>query len=115
MNYDDDEQDGAEVFYCSECDEEVSASDTVCPFCGASLSDGEDLGEIDDEVVEIRTFSNEIEAEIARDHLISAGVKAFVSTDDAGGMIPSRASVRLMVLESDEDRAREILEAMDIE
>jgi len=115
MNYEDDELDDPEVYYCSECDEEVSRRDKVCPFCGADLSDDEDLRELEDEVVELKTFTNDIDAEIARDHLVTAGIKAFISSDDAGGMVPMRAGVRLMVLESEADKAQEVLDAMDIE
>lgn len=39
-------------------------------------------------IVTIRSFSNEMDAEIARQHLESAGIEAFVRKDDYGGMQP---------------------------
>ena len=36
----------------------------------------------------IKTFNNEAEAEIAGGLLKTAGIKSFVSKDDAGGMYP---------------------------
>ncbi len=41
-----------------------------------------------EEVVVLKTFHNEIEAEMAQQVLQEAGVTAFVFKDDAGGMEP---------------------------
>jgi hypothetical protein len=71
-----------------------------------------------DRIVVLRTFTNELQAEIAKDHLVAHGIEAFVSKDDAGGMRPHlqlTMGVRLLVLMSDADRASEILDAMSIE
>jgi hypothetical protein len=68
-----------------------------------------------DEPVVINTFDNEAEAEMAQQLIEDAGVRAFVSKDDAGGMEPHlqlTGGVRLVVARADAERAREILKQM---
>lgn len=65
------------------------------------------------EEIVLKTFNNEIEAELARQLLQAAGVKAFAFKDDAGGMEPHlqlTGGVRLVVNSADADRAHQILE-----
>ena len=65
-----------------------------------------------EEVVVLKTFHNEIEAEMAQQVLQEAGVTAFVFKDDAGGMEPQLQrtnGVRLVVKRADAQHAREIL------
>jgi hypothetical protein len=62
--------------------------------------------------VVVGKFGNEIEAEIARGHLQSAGIRAIVIKDDVGGAFPSLQGpegVRLTVEESDAEKAKKIL------
>ena len=64
------------------------------------------------EVVILKTFSNEIEAEMAQQVLQEAGMTAFVSKDDAGGMEPQLQrthGVRLVVNRVDAHRAHKLL------
>ncbi len=71
-----------------------------------------------DQTVVLRTFTNDLDAEIAKDHLLAHGIEAFVSKDDAGGMRPHlqlTMGVRLLALESDADRASEILDGMNVD
>ena len=66
-----------------------------------------------DEVVVLKTFSNEIEAGMAQQVLQEAGMTAYVFKDDAGGMEPHLQrtnGVRLVVKRSDARRAHELLE-----
>ena len=68
-----------------------------------------------DEPIAIRTFDNEAEAEMAQQMLEDAGVHSFVSKDDAGGMEPQlqlTGGVRLIVSNSNVERAREILSVL---
>ena len=68
-------------------------------------------------LVTVRTFPNEIEADIARQHLESAGIMAFVRKDDYGGFQPALQMVRgvlLQVLEEDLQAADEVLVSLDI-
>ena len=65
-----------------------------------------------DEVIVLRTFNNEIEAAMAQQVLHEAGMTAFVSKDDAGGMEPHLQrtnGVRLVVNLVDERRAHKLL------
>jgi len=65
-----------------------------------------------DDVVVLKTFSNEIEAGIAQQVLQNGGVSAFIFKDDAGGMEPHlqrTAGVRLLVNRVDAESAHQIL------
>jgi hypothetical protein len=62
----------------------------------------------------VETYGSEIEAELARGLLETAGITAFVFKDDGGGMVPSMqrwTGVRLLVTQADAAAAREILGA----
>jgi Putative prokaryotic signal transducing protein len=65
-----------------------------------------------EEVVVLKTFNNEIEAEMAQQMLQEAGVTAFVFKDDAGGMEPQLQrsnGVRLVVNSADAQHAHKML------
>jgi len=65
-----------------------------------------------DQVVVLKTFNNEIEAAMAQEVLQEAGMTAFVSKDDAGGMEPQLQQtngVRLVVSRIDARRAHKLL------
>jgi len=65
-----------------------------------------------DELVVLKIFSNEIEAGMAQQVLQEAGMTAFVSKDDAGGMEPQLQrtnGVRLVVNRVDARRAHKML------
>lgn len=69
-----------------------------------------------DEPLVVKTFSNEIDAEMAKQALQESGVRAFVFKDDAGGMEPHlqlTGGVRLVVTRSDAERAQEILQTWE--
>ena len=60
----------------------------------------------------VKTFSNRIEANIAKGKLKSENIVSFVSADDEGGMIPfqfGKEGVQLFVKEEDFNKAQEIL------
>jgi hypothetical protein len=66
-------------------------------------------------LVSIETFNNELDAEVAKQHLQSHGIDAMVSKDDCGGMRPwlqERQGVVLQVFENDSAKADKILKAM---
>jgi hypothetical protein len=70
----------------------------------------------DENSVVAKTFPNEFEAERAKGILEENGIESFVQRDDAGGMEPPlqlTEGVKLIVLEEDLQRAKEILEAYD--
>lgn len=63
-------------------------------------------------LVVIRTFPNEIEAEIAKEKLTTHHIQAFIRKDDEGGMFPNlqlTQGVQLGVLESDQKKAEKVL------
>jgi hypothetical protein len=60
----------------------------------------------------IREFTTRTEAELVRGLLESAGISAWLATDDAGGLYPSfdlSAGVRVMIRESDRQAAESVL------
>jgi hypothetical protein len=62
----------------------------------------------------LKVFTNEFEAELAKGILEEEEIKAYISSDDSGGMRPHlqlTLGIRLLVLESDFERAKEILDA----
>ncbi len=66
-----------------------------------------------DDIVEVARFFNIIEGEVACARLRSEKIKAYLKTDNAGGIHPElnfTRGVRLMVLADDEDLARQLLE-----
>ena len=63
-----------------------------------------------------KTFPNEFEAERAKGILDENGIESFVQRDDAGGMEPPlqlTEGVKLIVLEDDLVKAKEILDAYE--
>ncbi len=67
------------------------------------------------ELVVLRTFSNEIDANIACGHLETEGIEALVKSDTVHGLWPDIQhfqDVRLIVPSDVRDRADEVLKAM---
>ncbi len=65
------------------------------------------------ETVVLRSYAHEMEAEIAKSVLESAGIPSFIQRDDAGGMVPSLQflrGARLIVRREDAEDAAEILD-----
>jgi len=65
-----------------------------------------------EDMVVIKVFMNEVDAEIARGQLESEGIRTVISSDDAGGMVPAlqpSEGVFLIVAPGDVKKAREIL------
>lgn len=64
-------------------------------------------------LITFRTFPTRIEAELAKSLLEAAGIKAMISADDAGGMLPTpfayTSGVELILREEDVERAKEVL------
>jgi hypothetical protein len=61
----------------------------------------------------IRTFGNEVEAQVAQAVLDANGIDSFLIRDDAGGMMPWLQwlhPIRLVVRESDSAQAIDLLE-----
>lgn len=69
------------------------------------------------DIVELRRFSSEFEAQLALAHLASEGIDASMVTDDGGGAIPTLSmlsgGVRLIVRAEDVEAAQEALSVLD--
>ncbi len=68
-----------------------------------------------EDLIVLKVFITEMDANMARDILQDDGVKAFVFKDDGGGAEPHLQrtnGVRLMVGPTDVDRARKILKPL---
>lgn len=66
-----------------------------------------------EDIVEIARFFNIMEGELACAQLRAEKIKAYLKTDNAGGIHPElnfTRGVRLMVLAEDEEAARKILD-----
>ncbi len=64
------------------------------------------------ELVPVRSFTTEMEAEIAKSALEAFGIECMISRDDCGGQRPHLAfsgGIRLLVRAEDLDKADEVL------
>ena len=69
---------------------------------------------MNDDITVIRTYSTEVEAQLAQAALAADGIPSIVLPDNAGGMLPVLQvlfPVRLAVRSEDAEAAREILDA----
>ena len=69
-----------------------------------------------EEIVVLRVFDNELEAQMAQQRLQDAGVATFIFKDDGGGMEPHLQrtnGVRLVLNSDDAERAEDILQALE--
>ncbi|MCF7943420.1 MAG: DUF2007 domain-containing protein [Spirochaetia bacterium] len=68
------------------------------------------------DTVEIRTFTQQFNAEIAKGLLEEAGISAVLDSDDAGGAYPNifftGKGYRLLVRADDRERAEEVLSVL---
>ena len=65
------------------------------------------------ELISFRTYTNRVEAELAKGLLGENGIKAIISADDAGGARPdllwSKGGAKLLVKEEDREAAIQVL------
>ena len=104
-----------EEYRCSECNAIVKLEDKLCTICGADL--GEIVEENKGDVVLLKIFQNDFEAQTAKAQLDEAGIICVLSGDNEGGMAPNLSltrGIRILVNESDLSRAVEVLKAMEM-
>jgi hypothetical protein len=104
-----------EEYRCSECNAIVKLEDSVCPICGADL--GVIVEEDTGDVVVLKIFQNDFEAQAAKAQLEEAGIVCVLSGDNEGGMAPHLSltkGIRILVNESELEKAIEVLKAMDM-
>ncbi len=111
----DTENNKTEEFRCSECKAIVKEDDRICSSCGANLEEinNEDIGDI----VLLKIFPNDFEAQTAKAQLNEAGINCLVSGDNEGGMAPNlslTSGIRILVNEIDLEKAIEVLKAMEM-
>ena len=70
-----------------------------------------------EKLVAVKVFNSRVEAEVAKSFLENYGIKAFIRSDDAGGMFPQQQyarGVELSVEKSDLREAKKLLEKSDL-
>lgn len=70
-----------------------------------------------DDLVLLATYSNDMDADLAKGHIESAGIEAVIIKDDAGGMLPplqKTEGVKLMVTRSNSEKATIILQERNL-
>lgn len=67
--------------------------------------------EIEKEIIVIKTFFHELDADIASEHLHTHNIEAWVSRDDPI-LVGMQRAARLMIRKVDKKRAVHVLEAM---
>jgi len=68
---------------------------------------------MDEELIVVRTFTNQFEAEVAKSALDAAEIGSMLTSDDAGGVQPGlwvSEGVALLVRPEDAQRAAEVLD-----
>ena len=104
-----------EVYRCSECNAIVKLEDTVCLVCGINL--GEIVEEDTGDIVLLKIFPNDFEAQTAKAQLEEAGIVCLMSGDNEGGMAPHLSltgGIRILVNDKDLESAIEVLKAMEM-
>ena len=69
-------------------------------------------GQPEPHLVAIRSFTDELEADLAKSTLQAFGIHCLITSDDCGGMRPGMSvvnGIRLVVSSNDVDRAEEVL------
>jgi hypothetical protein len=70
------------------------------------------FGKTEPDLVTIRTFVDELEANLAKSRLQAAGINSILGRDDCGGMRPSLSwaqGIKLVVRSDDAERAAAVL------
>lgn len=104
-----------EEYRCSECNAIVRLEDTICPVCGINL--GEIVEEDTGEIVLLKIFQTDFEAQTAKAQLEEEGIICLMSGDNEGGMAPHLSltgGIKILVNEKDLERSVEVLKAMEM-
>ncbi|MFC2084365.1 putative signal transducing protein [Bacteroidota bacterium] len=103
-------------YFCDLCNTKVNFEDTVCSNCGAQFDNIVD--EKNDNIIILKTYMSEVDAQLAVEYLKSNNIEAFISKDDAGSMyimLQQASGVRVMIHESEAKKALKILKGMEKE
>jgi hypothetical protein len=93
-------------YNCTNCGTRVSREDKKCPACWVELEGFEDVD--DDVIVEIKTYTNELYAQIDKSMLEAEGIECFLNPES--NLVPyGPYLITLNVLKKDMKSALEIL------
>src|SRR5262249_23206459 len=104
--------------FCLRCNIERYPGLTRCPECSTMLVlrfpnvDALSAPRSDSELVVLRTYNNQFDADLARATLEAAGIESMLRSDNCGGRGPHLAFIRgieILVLAEDADDADAIL------
>lgn len=106
---------------CSYCGTENAPDAPACKSCGTSLlAAPPELPapgtEPDARTVVLRTFSSQMNAEVVAQQLEQAGIRAMLTADDVGGVVPTLhvfQGIRLLIKASDRARAEQVLREIE--
>ena len=102
--------------FCPECGYEYREGVTECPDCNVELVEsppGEDRTEYANFVNVLDTF-NPFDIALIKSLLDSEGIKYYFIGENFGGIYPMVTAPKLMVIEGQEDEAREILKDLEL-
>ena len=108
--------------FCPQCKAEYRAGFTKCSDCDVELvnqlpAEPQPLSETDHpQLVVVRTYTSNVEADVARTALEAAGIESMVTSDDEGRQSPGLGFTRgtaLLVRSEDVKDADEILSVDD--
>ena len=103
--------------FCPQCKAEYRTGFTQCTDCGVALVERLPLDptppELDhSELVVAETYSNELEAAVAKTALDAAGIDSMIRSDDSGGEAPAMQlsrGIQILVMPRDAEDARAVL------
>ena len=104
--------------FCPKCNGEYGRGVRRCPECGALLllrfpTYNPPVVESKTELVILRTYNNQFDADLARTTLEAAGIESVFRSDDCGGRGPNLSFIRgihILVRSADAEDARAILD-----
>jgi hypothetical protein len=103
------EQTKVQEYFCPDCGTKLNREDSRCPKCGAQIEGFEN--DDNDLTVELKKYTNEVVAEMAKSLLEAEGIECFLKGGNSLGTVFSPFPIRLVVLKRDMKRALEILES----
>ena len=98
-------------YYCTNCGTRVNREDTKCPSCGAELEETVDETDDPDSTIILKTYTNDVGAEMAKSLLMAEGIECFLKGGNTLGTAFSQSSIKLVVLKRDMKRALELLDS----
>lgn len=102
------EQTKVQEYFCPDCGTKLNREDSRCPKCGTVIE--EFLNNDNDTTVELKKYTNDVDAEMAKSLLEAEGIECFLKGGNSLGTAFSSHPIKLVVLRRDMQHALEILE-----